>query len=180
MFEPFLFYPKHQPELKRNCFTLPTTRYFPEKGYVVSRTDWGRDATVFAFTCGKGTKRINAQSDHGSFTLYANNTPIVIDSGTRNLPEEGSPSQTKGHNYILIDGKGMALSGRGAATSGQIEAFINEKLYDYILGDTKVAYNQDKYNPVHHAYRHALFVKTPFPYLVLWDCQKPSALQSNM
>jgi hypothetical protein len=169
LFEAYLFHPQPTRLLGDQEVPLSATRFFPEKGYVVSRTGWGEDDAVFAFTSGPGIMRIHQQSDHNSFTLFGNRTPIIMDSGPENKAVEGSRSQSIAHNCILIDGKGQALSGGKDSTSGKILWHEGTDIFDYIIGDSAPAYNQNKYNPVKRAYRHACFIKNPIPYLLLWD-----------
>ena len=169
LFEAFLFYPRDCSVPRDDEVPLSSTRYFHEKGYLVSRTGWGENESVLAFSSGPGVLRIHQQSDHNSFTYFANRTPIIIDSGPDNKAEEGSRSQSFAHNCILIDGLGQALSGGKASTSGETIWYEGGDLFDYVIGNSALAYNQGKYNPVSRAIRHMCFVKRPFPYLLIWD-----------
>ena len=42
-------------------------------------------------------------------------------------------------------------------------------LWDYLVGDASQAFRKDDFNRVAFMLRHFLFVKSPFPYMAMWD-----------
>ncbi len=146
-----------------------STKFFQERGYVISRTGWGKEDFHFSFKSEPRPFKIHDQSDENSFTFYALGEKFITDSGAANSRIPNSPSQTVAHNYILIDGKGQALSGQGDTTGGNITAFHSSDSMDFIQGDSRASFCRDDFNPVELAERHVLFVKTPPPYLIIFD-----------
>ena len=167
--EAFLFYPDQGPLIARSQVDLEPFRHFGEVGLVISKTDWSRSAAMFTFTSSQYLGAIHSQSDKNSFTLYYQGSPMIVDSGMANKRREGSASQTVGHNSILIDGRGMFLSGEGTGTHGRILFVEHQRTVDCFVGDARAAYSYRGFNRVSRAFRHVCFVKDPFPYLVVWD-----------
>jgi len=84
---------------------LPLYRYFDDIGIVVSRSDWGADATAVAFKCGPlGGKLINETRDteYSHFTNYVNVAHDDPDQGTFLLFTKGQ-FLTTGDGYEKTD-----------------------------------------------------------------------------
>jgi hypothetical protein len=137
-------------------------------GYVAERV---REAprSGFSFNCGEYLGGIHDQSDNGSITLFAEDVPLLIDSGAANQPVEGSSSSSHGHSLVLIDGRGQFPSGGGAGCSGKIVQAERHEQATVITADLAAAYAQRGYNPIRHAVRHCVFGKHPFTYLLVVD-----------
>ncbi|MGM0988628.1 MAG: heparinase II/III domain-containing protein [Pseudomonadota bacterium] len=148
---------------------LPSRKYFPEKGYFSMRSSWSSDAFAFTFSCGEGVERIHQQSDHNSFTLAVNGQPLIIDSGPSNAKNNDSPSQTVGHQGIIIDGIGMALCGGKDSTSGEVLDYWESGGCSFISGNAAKAYNKKKYNPLEKAIRNVWVLDDKFPFVVIND-----------
>lgn len=148
---------------------LPCHKFFSEKGYLSMRSSWGKTAFAFTFSCGKGVERIHQQSDHNSFTLALEGEPVILDSGPSNMKAPDSPSQSLGHQSILIDSRGMALCGGKDSTSGEVQNFWKNGSYTFISGDAKKAYNKGMYNFVKKALRNVWVVEDDFPFLAIND-----------
>ncbi|MCH8502446.1 MAG: heparinase II/III-family protein [Aliidiomarina sp.] len=148
---------------------LPNSRYFAEKGYVVYRDSWQPNAFAFTFSCGMGVQRIHQQSDHNSFTLALDGRPVIIDTGPCNKKLADSFSQSGAHQSILVDGKGMALCGGSASTSGVFKAYAENDVSVFMRGDARKAYNAEDYNPVKSASRSIWVLKTSTPVVVIRD-----------
>lgn len=84
----------NDPLLDRKPLTdLPLYRYFDDIGIVVSRSDWGADATAVAFKCGPlGGKLLNETrgTEYSWFTDYVNVAHDDPDAGTFLLFSKGS------------------------------------------------------------------------------------------
>jgi hypothetical protein len=90
---------------KKELTDLPLYRYFDDIGIVVSRSDWGPDATAVAFKCGPlGGKLINETrgTEYSWFTDYVNVAHDDPDAGTFLLFSKGS-FLTTGDGYEKVD-----------------------------------------------------------------------------
>jgi hypothetical protein len=90
---------------KRELTDLPLYRYFDDIGIVVSRSDWGTDATAVAFKCGPlGGKLINETrgTEYSWFTDYVNVAHDDPDAGTFLLFSKGA-FLTTGDGYEKED-----------------------------------------------------------------------------
>ncbi|HYJ86345.1 MAG TPA: DUF4962 domain-containing protein [Pyrinomonadaceae bacterium] len=101
----------------------PASHYFADHEVVYWRSNWGPDATAFAFKSGPPEghhttallKRFpdwrlssgHAHPDANSFIIYANREYLTGDSGYAGVP------MTEHHNTVLIGGRGQAREGKG-------------------------------------------------------------------
>jgi len=147
---------------------LPRVLADPDAGYLAERV---RDGVRggFSLTCGTFHPGIHGQSDNGSVTLFAGDLPVLIDSGAANDPTEGSVSSSHGHNVVLVDHRGQRPAGRGKGVSGTIVRVTRSRVATVSTCDLAPSYRASDYNPVAHAVRHCLYVKQPFPYLLVVD-----------
>lgn len=152
---------------------LSMEKHFPEKGYLVRKTSWKCNAHVFTFSCGKGYERIHQQSDHNSFTIAVNGVPVVIDSGPSNEKDPLSFSQSIGHQSILVNGKGMALCGGKASTSGILEQYDSLKDFTYCRGNALPAFRKQKFHLLEKAYREIWLLNVSRDAYVIRDEIKP-------
>lgn len=97
--------------------------YFPDHGVVYWRSDWGNDATAFAFKAGPpeghaATYKLrlfpdwrlssgHAHPDAGSFIIWSNGKYLTGDSGYAGVP------MTEHHNTVVIGSKGQGSEGKG-------------------------------------------------------------------
>jgi hypothetical protein len=97
--------------------------YFPDHGVVYWRSDWGNDATAFAFKAGPPEGHAadeklklfpdwrlssgHAHPDAGSFIIWSNGKYLTGDSGYAGVP------LTEHHNTFVFDGIGQAREGKG-------------------------------------------------------------------
>jgi SAM-dependent methyltransferase len=165
LFESVLWTPALVPD---GAIDLPEVLDDAVVGYIAERV---RDAprSGFSFNCGEFLGGIHDQSDNGSITLFAEDVPLLIDSGAANQPVEGSSSSSHGHSLVLIDGRGQLPSGGGAGCSGKIVRAERHPQATVITADLTTAYALRGYNPVRHAIRHCVFGKRPFTYLLVID-----------
>lgn len=118
-----------------------TTKFMPEAGHIVFRSDWSYDAIWLLLTAESGAQR-KAAHDHvdgTSFSLAAYGEYLLIDPGY--VKDENSTifkvktAQPQAHNVILIDGKGApekeAFPNYGD-TDAYLTNFIDAKNIDYI------------------------------------------------
>ncbi len=168
---------------------LPLAEYFEGRGLCIWRTGWDQTDVMFSIEAGNYYPVTHNQADKGHFTLYSHGRKWACDPGYANNKDPQGRAQTIAHNCVLIDGKGQALSGAGAGTSGRILSYTNTPAYGYALADCTDAYRrsytydeetggekEQLHMPLDHAWRHTLFVRpegdVPAYAVVLDDIQK--------
>jgi hypothetical protein len=167
--EAMFFYP--EPSGANSFERLDDILYAPEVGYLSARDSWTENATVFAFNSGPFYERarLHDQADNNSFTLVAGGAPMIIDSGDGHNVKDSPQASSLGHNLVLVDGLGEHPPGPGIGVSGRIVAFGTHSDAICVIGDATESYCCRSYNPVRYALRSALFVRRPFPYLLVHD-----------
>jgi hypothetical protein len=145
--------------------------YASEVGYVSARDAWDEDASVFTFNCGPfyTRARLHDQADNNSFALVACGAPMIIDSGDGNDRRDALQATSLAHNTVLVDGLGEYPPEPGTGVSGRIIAFGSHDDAVCVVGDARDSYRYRRYNPVRRAQRTSVFVRRPFPYLVVYD-----------
>jgi hypothetical protein len=168
---------------------IPPAEGFKGRGLCIWRTGWDQTDVMFSIEAGNYYPVTHNQADKGHFTLYSHGRKWACDPGYANNKDPQGRAQTVAHNCVLIDGKGQALSGAGAGTSGRILAYTDTPSYGYALAGCTDAYRQSyTYNdetggqdahqhmPMDHAYRHTVFVwpegDIPAYAVVIDDIQK--------
>ncbi|WP_437532828.1 heparinase II/III family protein [Sorangium sp. So ce726] len=85
------------------------TRFFPDTGHAVFRSDWGDDARWLLLLAehGSARKAIHDHVDGTSFSLAAYGEYLLIDAGyyKPDSLDNAKTSQSPSHNVILIDGR---------------------------------------------------------------------------
>ncbi len=116
-----------------------------------------------ALACPRSWKSVKDQADKGHITLYGKGGRWAIDSGYSNDRTPGGRAQTVAHNCVLINGRGQALSGAGAGTSGRIADYRSGEHVGYVFADQTEAYRQNAEGkqgvPLQRAHRHCFFVR---------------------
>ncbi|MCG8421812.1 MAG: heparinase II/III-family protein [Proteobacteria bacterium] len=115
-----------------------TTRFLPDAGNAVFRSDWSRDALWMLLVAEAGSvrKTIHDHVDGTSFTLAAYGEYLLIDTGYHK-PDQLMNARTAdapSHNVILIDGKGAPRKGL-LTNFGDTDAFLrnthDSDVFDY-------------------------------------------------
>lgn len=86
----------------------PHSCIYPEMGWAMMRSSWENDATLLAMKSGYTWN--HAHADAGTFLLFHQGVPLIIDSGTCGYgrPEYSTYyRQSRAHNVILVDGQGQ-------------------------------------------------------------------------
>ncbi|WP_437591211.1 heparinase II/III domain-containing protein [Sorangium sp. So ce1000] len=85
------------------------TRFFPDTGHAVFRSDWGDEARWLLLLAehGSARKAIHDHVDGTSFSLAAYGEYLLIDAGyyKPDALDNAKTSQSPSHNVILIDGR---------------------------------------------------------------------------
>lgn len=171
-------------------------QFFSQRGLAIWRTGWDKDDILFSIEAGKYYPVTHNQADKGHFTLYGMGYRWAADPGYGNNRTAGGRSQSDGHNLVLVNGKGQALSGAGLGTNGNMIRWYSDDKYGYSLADCTEAYNKtiaaenhessdwwkkigqdgdedSALKPaVEYSYRHSIFMK-PYEdrpaYVVIFD-----------
>jgi hypothetical protein len=167
--EAMFFYPEHSDT--NGIERLDDVFYASDVGYVSARDAWTEDATIFTFNSGPyyAQARLHDQSDNNSFALVAGGAPMIIDSGDGNDKPDAPQSSALGHNLVFVDGLGEHPPGPRTGVSGRIIAFGFHDDAVCVVGDAHESYCFRDYNPVLRAHRTGVFVRRPFPYVVVYD-----------
>jgi hypothetical protein len=120
---------------------LPKSVLYPDIGWAVLRSSWQDNATMLAVKSGFTWN--HAHPDAGSFILFHEGRPIIIDSGTCSYSRPEYTSyyrQSKAHNVVLIDGQAQnpedcSRGDRGVVTPGQLPDLLDLAGIRYIFAD---------------------------------------------
>ena len=114
---------------------------YPDIGWAILRSTWKKDATMLAIKSGFAWN--HAHPDAGSFILFHNGEPLIIDSGNCSYSRREYTSyyrHSKAHNVILSDGHGQnpedcGNGDRGTVTPGRIHKLIDAAGLRYVFAD---------------------------------------------
>jgi hypothetical protein len=120
---------------------LPLSVLYPDIGWAVLRSSWQDNATMLAVKSGFTWN--HAHPDAGSFILFHEGKPVVIDSGSCSYsrPEYSSYyRQSKAHNVVLIDGQAQnpedcSRGDRGVTTPGRLPDMLDLAGVRYVFAD---------------------------------------------
>jgi oligo-alginate lyase len=111
---------------------------YPEMGWAMMRSSWEKDATLLAVKSGHTWN--HAHADAGSFILFKQGRPLIIDSGTCAYSRKeysGYYCQSRAHNVILFDGAGQPQEDflSGCKFPGHLHSMIDGLGLKYIYAD---------------------------------------------
>jgi len=120
---------------------LPKSILYPDIGWAVARSSWQDNATMLAVKSGFTWN--HAHPDAGSFILFHEGKPVIIDSGSCSYsrPEYSSYyRQSKAHNVVLVDGEAQnpedcSRGDRGVTTPGCLHVLLDLAGIRYIFAD---------------------------------------------
>jgi len=152
---------------------LPDWGWAGGRGLVVSRSGWGPDDAYMSVIAQHYTHYRHDRGDKGEFTFYAYGDDLAISSGYGSMNGEAA-------NQVLVDGHPQLQGGVAAQTDGWILNALHEPLVDLTCADVAdayrffykinwVSYEEDYKQSFQRADRHALFIREPFPYAVIFD-----------
>lgn len=116
----------------------PTSCIYPEMGWATMRSSWEEDATFLAMKSGYTWN--HAHADAGSFILFKQGKPLIIDSGTckYSRPEYRTYYRlSRAHNVILFNDHGQPEEdiGLGSKFPGQMHGLIDGHGLKYVYAD---------------------------------------------
>lgn len=183
--EPMWAFISRDPSVKpSNLSEIPLQYHFKDNDTVFWRSDWGKNATAFAFRCsppeGHHAARLHSQikdwrqntghahPDANSFIIWANGKYLTGDTGYLGI------KQTDDHNTILVNGRGQEKDG----VYEMFKEMPNERLdrlrlaevdasggYFYARGEASAGYYSDL--GIQKFDRHFLYLEPG--YFVVWD-----------
>lgn len=146
-----------QPATCTEC-NVPTTQKF-SSGRVMTRTAWDDPMAIYmSVTCGESYHFGHNHADKGSFTVYGLGEEFLIDPGTAS--HEG-----RGHNILMINGVTQLLGN----SEGEILEVREDEQSLFVVCDTIKSYEYTPKSLLGIARRNILFVKKPFPFLIIRD-----------
>ncbi len=90
----------------------PSSRFLPEAGNMIFRSEWGKGAVYGLFLGENGQARIKGggheHNDVGSFHIFAHGEWLYLDGGYGGWTTNHRINTPDNHNMILVDGKGPA------------------------------------------------------------------------
>jgi hypothetical protein len=118
----------YDPTVKAIAPRGPSYRCHHRNGWVVIRSGWGKDATLFAFRSGPPTGA-HTHLDNNSFILEAYGERLVVDSGVGSYTDPNYTAwdmKTLSHNTLLVNGEGQRRWRRYRAPDGQMKGFARD------------------------------------------------------
>jgi hypothetical protein len=117
---------------------VPTSSIYPDMGWATMRSSWENDATLLAMKSGYTWN--HAHADAGSFILFKQGVPLIIDSGTCSYGRKEYGAyycQSRAHNVILFDGAGQPKEDLavGCKFPGKMHGLINGLGLKYVYAD---------------------------------------------
>jgi len=117
---------------------VPNSCIYPGMGWGIMRSSWENDATLLAMKSGFTWN--HAHADAGSFILFKQGKPLVIDSGTCAYARKeysGYYCQSRAHNVILFDGAGQPKEDLqlGCKFPGHLNGLIDGLGLKYVSAD---------------------------------------------
>ncbi|MCE0499653.1 MAG: heparinase II/III family protein [Methylacidiphilales bacterium] len=159
-------------EVSARVAKLPDWGWAGGRSIVVSRSGWGPDDVYMSLHAQHYTQLRHDHADKGEFTFYAYGDDLVISSGYGSISGDAD-------NQVMVDGHPELMGSTVGQTDGWIVNSLHEPLVDLTCADVADAYRffykfdttyQKMYQQdFQRADRHALFIREPFPYAVIFD-----------
>jgi hypothetical protein len=117
---------------------VPTSYAYPNMGWAMMRSSWENDATFLAVKSGYTWN--HAHADAGSFILFKQGKPLIIDSGLCAYYRSEYTTyyrRSKAHNVILFNGLGQPESDLflGCKFPGHLHSLIDGLGLKYVYAD---------------------------------------------
>lgn len=116
----------------------PTSVIYPHMGWATMRSSWEDDAVFVAMKSGYTWN--HAHPDAGTFVLFKDGMPLIIDSGTCSYSRPEYTTyyrQSQAHNVILFNGAGQPQEDldRGCKFPGQMHCLVDGLGMKYVYAD---------------------------------------------
>jgi hypothetical protein len=133
-----------KPPLCTGPFTLPQARPFRQAGVVAMHTDLAHPQhdLFVGFRSSPWGSYAHAQADQNTFNIVVGGERLFYASGYKmpitDAHQLGFYKHTRGHNGILVDGKGQPF---GTEAYGWIPRYLHGERITYCVGDASRAYD---------------------------------------
>lgn len=145
------------PQKPSECNTELTQIF--ESGRVITRTAWDDPMAIHvSMSSGHCFHSGHNHADKGSFTIYGLGEEFLIDVGA-------ATNEGRSHNIMMINGVGQMF---GISEGRVLETRDTEESL-FVVCDTLKSYEYTPKSLLGIARRNFLFVKKPFPFLVIRD-----------
>jgi hypothetical protein len=126
-------YPRPAPAIN-----VPHSCAYPEMGWAMMRSSWKDNATLLAMKSGYTWN--HAHADAGSFMLFKQGVPLIIDSGSCSYHRREYTTyyrQSRAHNVVLFNGSGQPEDDvfRGCKFPGHLHNLIDGAGLKYVYAD---------------------------------------------
>ncbi len=116
----------------------PNSCIYPDMGWAIMRSSWENNATLLAMKSGYTWN--HAHADAGSFILFKDGMPLIIDSGTCAYDRQEYHNyycQSRAHNVILFNGEGQPPEDIlvGGKFPGRMHSLIDGLGLKYVCAD---------------------------------------------
>ncbi len=116
----------------------PTSIMYSRMGWAMMRSSWQNDAIMLAMKSGYTWN--HAHADAGSFILFKQGKPLIIDSGTCSYGRREYTTyyrQSRAHNVILFNGQGQSPEDldHGCKFPGHVYSLIDGLGMKYVYAD---------------------------------------------
>jgi hypothetical protein len=116
----------------------PDSCVYGHMGWATMRSSWGNDATFLAMKSGFTWN--HAHADAGTFVLFKNGKPLIVDSGTCKYSRSEYTTYyrtSRAHNVILFNGQGQSEEdiGLGCKFPGHLHSLIDGHGLKYVYAD---------------------------------------------
>ena len=162
----FLFYPTELSLLPSIEPYIEAFKVYREAGVVVGYSKQ-QASFKYSFQASSHFAEIHSQSDHGQIYLYLNGDTLLGDASVGNNRNAETPGQSEGHNALMIDGKGMALSGSGWQTCSVLEDATCHGDYHSMRANLTPAYNAYHSRVTLAYYKRLVIVHAAEPYHIV-------------
>jgi len=161
----YLYYPSNLTPSEPLGSYVDLFKVYREVGVVVGFSK--KLAFKYSFQASTHISEIHSQSDHGQIYLYLNGDTLLSDTSVGNNRHPDTPGQSEGHNSLMIDGKGMSLSGCGWQTSSILEDASCQGGYHVIRANLTPAYNAFHSRTTLASYKRLVIVHMKEPYYIV-------------
>lgn len=152
-----------------------SSQAFDDMGYIIFRQDYDQPGEDYmAIVGGSPQLKSHQHEDRGSFSLYADNTPLSLDPGVSAYGIGVNPNwyqTSKPHNMVQFK------NSSGVYADGPVTSTVEETYFSLALDYARISIPDNLANRYN---RHIAYVRKPYDAYVIWDdiaSTQPSAIR---
>ncbi|MDF2921456.1 MAG: hypothetical protein K0R57_370 [Paenibacillaceae bacterium] len=152
-----------------------SSRAFDDMGYIIFRQDYDQPGEDYmAIVGGSPQLKSHQHEDRGSFSLYADNTPLSLDPGVSAYGIGVNPNwyqTSKPHNTVQFK------NSSGVYADGPVTSVVEATYFSSELDYLRISIPD---NLADRYIRHIAYVRKPYDAYVIWDdiaSARPSAIR---